>query len=114
METYIVIYITSGNTEEADNIATGLVKEGLAACVNIIPSIKSVYKWKGEICNDNESLLIVKSRKSLLLEIIEWVKKHHSYETPEIIAIPIVEGSKDYLKWIDDSCTDLSKKSGFC
>ena len=63
METHIVIYITSGNTEEAENIAAGLVKEGLAACVNIVPSIKSIYKWKGEICSDNESLLIAKSRK---------------------------------------------------
>lgn len=105
MEKYVVIYITSGNTEEAEKIASGLVNEGLAACVNIVPSIKSVYKWKGEICNDNELLLIVKSRKSLMGKIKEWVKKHHSYETPEIIALPIIEGSEDYLKWIDDSCT---------
>ncbi len=107
METHIVIYITSGNTEEAENIADGLVKEGLAACVNIVPSIKSIYKWKGEICNDNESLLIAKSRKSLMGKVIEWVKKHHSYETPEIIALPIVDGSGDYLKWIDDSCPEI-------
>lgn len=104
MENHIVIYITAGNAEEAENIAGGLVKEELAACVNIIPSIKSVYKWKGKICTDNEVLLIAKSRKSLMGEVIEWVKKHHSYETPEIIALPVVIGTKDYLKWIDDCC----------
>ena len=104
MENYIVIYITTGKAEEAENIATGLVKNGLAACVNIVPEIKSIYKWKGNICNDNECLLIVKSQKPLLKKVIKWVKKHHSYETPEIIALPIVDGSKDYLKWIEDSC----------
>ncbi len=108
MENHFVIYITTGKQEEAENIATGLVKEGLAACVNIVPSIKSVYKWKGDICNDDEILLIIKSRKLLLGKLVEWVKKHHSYETPEIIALPIVDGSKDYLKWIDDSCPDQS------
>lgn len=106
MGKHIVIYITTSSAEEAENIAGGLVKEELAACVNIIPSIKSVYKWKGEICNDNEILLIVKSRKSLMGKIIEWVKKHHSYETPEIIALPVEAGSKEYLKWIDDCCPD--------
>ena len=104
MKNYIVIYITTGNAEEAENIAEGLVRKGLAACVNIVPKIKSIYKWKGNICNDDECLLIVKSRKDLLKEVIKWVKKHHSYETPEIIALPIVDGSKDYLKWIEDSC----------
>lgn len=104
MKNHIVIYITSGNAEEAENIATGLVKEGLAACVNIVPKIKSIYKWKGNICNDDEFLLIAKSRKTLLKEVIKWVKEQHSYETPEIIALPIVDGSKDYLQWIEDSC----------
>ena len=110
METHIVIYITSGNEEETEKIAAGLVRKGLAACVNIVPSIKSVYKWEGNICNDNELLLIAKSRRSLMREIIEWVKRNHSYETPEIIALPIIEGSNDYLKWIDASCPDLLKK----
>lgn len=106
MANYFVIYTTTSNSNEAENIATGLVKEGLAACVNIVPSIKSVYIWKGEICNDHEVLLIIKSPKPLLGKVIQWVKKHHSYETPEIIALPIVDGSKDYLKWLSDSCPD--------
>lgn len=106
METHVVVYITAGNAEEAEKIANGLVKEGLAACVNIVPSVKSVYRWKGDICNDSEILLIAKSRNSFIKKIIEWVKENHSYETPEIIALPIIDGSKDYLKWIDDSCPE--------
>lgn len=106
MSDHIVIYITSGSEEEAGNLANGLVTEGLAACVNIVPAIKSVYKWKGEICKDVEFLLIAKSRKSLMGEIIKWVKKKHSYENPEIIALPVIDGSKEYLRWVDDSCQD--------
>ena len=105
MKNYIVIYITAGNGKEAESIAAGLVREGFAACVNIVPKVKSIYKWKGKICKDDEYLLIAKSRKALLKEVIKWVKKHHSYETPEIIALPIVDGSKDYLNWIENSCS---------
>ena len=102
MKDYILVLITAGSMGEGEKIAGALVEEGLAACCNIIPGIKSVFKWKGEVCKENEALLIVKSKASVFKKLEERVKKLHSYEVPEIIAIPIEAGLKDYLKWVDE------------
>jgi periplasmic divalent cation tolerance protein len=102
MKDYILVLITASSMEEGEKIAGALVEEGLAACCNIIPGIRSVFKWKGEVCKENEALLIVKSKASVFKKLEERVKKLHSYEVPEIIAIPIEAGLKDYLKWVDD------------
>jgi periplasmic divalent cation tolerance protein len=100
----IVVLITVGSEEEARKIARLLVKERKAACVNIVPGVDSLFRWKGKVDSARESLLLVKTRASLFPEIISLVKQIHSYEVPEIIALPIIDGSEDYLKWLDTAC----------
>ncbi len=104
MTEYRVVLITCGGEEEADRIATALVEEHLAACANIVPKVTSVYRWKGEICRDSEVLLIVKACASTLRKLEERVKEIHSYEVAEVIALPILAGSKEYLDWMKDAC----------
>ena len=98
-----VVLITVGSLEEAEKIAQALVERMLAACVNIVPSITSVYRWQDEVQRDSEVLLIVKSRRDAFEHLKRCVKELHSYETPEIIALPIVAGDADYLRWLDSS-----------
>jgi periplasmic divalent cation tolerance protein len=100
----IVVLITAGSEEEAHKIARLLVKEKKAACVNILPGVESLFRWKGRIDSARECLLLVKTRAALLPEIIRLVKGIHSYELPEIIALPITGGSEDYLRWLDSAC----------
>ena len=98
---YIVVFITTAADEEAQLIARVLLEQRKAACINIVPGISSLFWWQGNINSAQESLLIVKTRASLLGEIIKLVKEMHSYDVPEIIALPIVAGNKDYLGWIE-------------
>jgi len=100
----IIVLITAGSEEEAHKIAELLVEEKKAACVNVVPSVDSLFRWKGKLDSARESLLLVKTRTSLLSEVISLVKGIHSYEVPEIIALPIVGGSEEYLKWLDSAC----------
>ncbi len=97
----VVILITTATEEEAHSIAELLLNQRKAACVNIVPRVNSLFRWQAKLDSAQESLLIVKSRASLLPEIIEMVKGTHSYEVPEIIALPIISGNEDYLNWID-------------
>ena len=99
---HCVIFITAGSKEEADKICRGLVENKLAFCVSTIPKIQSTYYWEDKIHVDEEFLLIVKTRKDRYEALETWVKKNHSYEVPEIIALPIEEGLPAYLKGIDD------------
>jgi len=98
---YIVIFMTCANKKEADTIAGELVKSKLAACVNIVGNIKSVFRWQAKLDKTNEVLLIIKSKKSKFDKIAKFVKSIHSYEVPEIISLPITAGNKDYLEWLD-------------
>ena len=100
---YIVIFVTASNKKEAGNIARGLLKNKLAACVNILDKIESFFWWQGKVDNTKEALLIVKTRKALMNKLIKKVKSLHSYKVPEIIALPIICGDKKYLKWINES-----------
>jgi periplasmic divalent cation tolerance protein len=100
----IIILITAGSEEEAHKIAKLVVNQKKAACVNIVPRVNSLFRWKGKIDSARESLLLVKTRASLLSEIVSLVKEVHSYEVPEIIALPIIGGSEEYLKWLDSAC----------
>ena len=100
----IVILITTGSEEEAHKIAELLVNRREAACVNIVPRVDSLFWWKDKLDSARESLLLVKTKASLFPEIISLVKEIHSYEVPEIIALPIIAGSEDYLKWLDITC----------
>ncbi len=97
----IVVFVTAGTEEEAGNIAELLLEQRKAACVNIVPGVDSLFWWQGKLDSAQESLLIIKTKASLLPEIVELVKGIHSYEVPEIIAMPIIGGNEDYLKWID-------------
>ena len=100
---YIVVFITAKNVNEGKKIAQNLVKERLAACVNILPGVKSIFTWKGKVDKADEALLIVKSKRSCFSKIVGRVRELHSYDVPEIIALPIAAGHKDYLDWIKDS-----------
>lgn len=97
----IVVLVTAGSQEEAGRIAETLVAEMLAACVNLIPGVTSVYRWEGKVQRDREWLLVIKSRQDVLDDLVQRVLLLHSYEVPEIIALPLVGGSQDYLRWID-------------
>ena len=102
MDQSIVIYVSAGSEQEALTIARTLVEERLAACANLIPKIRSIYRWEGKICDESECYLIVKTRQGLFQSIQERIKALHSYDVPEIIALPIVEGLDSYLRWIND------------
>ena len=99
--THIIILITVDSPEEARKIAEALIKQRKAACVNIVPGVNSFFWWQNEMDTAQESLLIVKTKASLLSEIIGLVKEIHTYDVPEIIALPIIGGNQDYLAWID-------------
>ena len=100
---FCIILITASSMDEGEKIADSLVENHLAACVNLVPSVKSVFFWEGKTDQQSEVLLIAKSRKALLDQIIDHVKKIHSYSVPEIIAIPVIGGSEDYLKWVEET-----------
>ena len=99
----VVILVTTASRDEGKKIARHLVESRLAACVNISPSIESVYRWEGKMAEEVEYLLIIKSVRELFPEIRTEISKLHSYQTPEIICLPVVEGSRNYLQWISDS-----------
>jgi len=98
--TNIVIFITVGTDGEAREIANVLLTQRKAACVNIVPRIDSLFWWQDKLDSARESLLIVKTEASVLNEIVRLVKEIHSYDIPEIIALPIIGGNRDYLEWI--------------
>lgn len=98
----VVVFVTANSQEEANKIAQLLLDNRKAACINIVPRVDSFFWWQGKLDSAQESLLVIKTRKSVLPEVINLVKGAHSYEVPEIIAMPIIGGNKDYLKWIDD------------
>ena len=99
---YLVVTITTPTVEVGQKIARILVGKELAACVNIVPGISSIYTWKAEICEDQEVLLIVKTRSDLFDSLSAAVAKEHPYDVPEIIAMPVVAGAASYLHWIDE------------
>lgn len=104
MAGHLIVYISAPSLEMAESIGSGLVEKRLAACVNIIPKIVSIYRWRGEVCRDEEVLLVVKTRDELYDEVEKNVLSMHSYEVPEIVAMRLAKGSEPYLQWVDDSC----------
>ena len=104
----IVVLSTCGSAEEAAKIARALVEKKMAACVNVVSSVRSIYRWKDAIEDQQESLLVIKSSRALFNELRAEIEKLHSYEVPEVIAVPIVDGSEGYLEWLD---RELAAKS---
>ncbi len=99
----VVILVTAASSRESRKIARHLVEEKLAACVNITQTIDSVYHWEGKVTAGKEFLLLIKSNRELFPEIKAAISKIHSYHTPEIICLPIIDGSRNYLQWVEDS-----------
>jgi periplasmic divalent cation tolerance protein len=99
-----LVLVTCGTTSEADKIARELIEKRLAACVNLVESpVRSIYRWQGKIETAVEYLLLIKSSRRKFAALREQVERLHSYEVPEVIALPIVEGSPQYLRWLDES-----------
>ncbi len=98
----IIVFTTASNEDEAAKIANELVKARLAGCVNIVKDIRSIYSWQGKIEDEKEVLMILKTQKALFDSFMKKVKELHSYSVPEIIALPIIVGSEDYLKWLKE------------
>ncbi len=98
-----VVLVNAASEEQALSIAKALVTERLAACANIVSPIRSVYRWEGAVHDETEHLMIIKTRASLVAKVEARVKALHSYEVPEVIALPIVAGSSSYLDWVFDS-----------
>uniref|UniRef100_A0A7E4ZWH1 Divalent-cation tolerance protein CutA n=1 Tax=Panagrellus redivivus TaxID=6233 RepID=A0A7E4ZWH1_PANRE len=99
---FSVVYVTVPNAEVAQKLARSSVEAKLAACVNIVPGIKSVYLWKGAVEEDNELLLIIKTKNSSLECLKDHILKNHPYDVPEFISLPIESGSEPYLNWINE------------
>lgn len=98
----IVVLSTCGSAEEAEKIARGLVESRLAACVNVIPGLRSVYRWRGAVESASEWLLLIKSSRDLMEKLRAELEKLHSYKVPEILALPVVAGSVSYLNWLEE------------
>lgn len=96
----IVIFCTVPTKDDAKKISNAIVSERLAACVSIVDKVHSVFSWNSELCTENEMLLIIKTRRELFDKIEAVIKALHSYNVPEIIALPVIVGSEDYLGWI--------------
>ena len=98
---YAVILITAPGPAEAQRLSRRLLEQRKAACVNIISGVDSLFWWQGKLDSARESLMVVKTRASLVPEVVSLVKKEHGYDIPEVIALPVIGGNPDYLQWID-------------
>src|SRR5437867_3736965 len=98
----IVVLTTTDSAELAQKIASALVESGEAACVNIIPGIRSIYRWEGKICDEGELLLLIKSSAERFEAIRSRIRQIHTYQVPEIISFPIADGDVDYLRWLEE------------
>jgi len=100
---HVVILVTAKDKSEAKKIARGLLDDKLIACANLVGGVESLFRWNGKIDEASEILLVLKTKRSLFKKVASKVKALHSYDTPEVIALPVIEGSEDYLKWINAS-----------
>lgn len=111
MSASIVVLVTCGSAKEARKLATALVRKRFAACVNILSSpVHSIYRWKGKVESTREFLLLIKTTRKRFPRMEREIRRLHSYDVPEIIALPIVRGPKVYLKWLEDSVAMTSEK----
>lgn len=104
MDQALVVLVTASSADEARQLARGLLENRLAACVNVVP-VESLFRWEGALQQETEALMIIKTRADAFDRLAQAIKAAHSYDVPEIIALPIAAGSAEYLKWIDDEVT---------
>jgi periplasmic divalent cation tolerance protein len=113
MTNEILVFVTCGTRREANRLARELVRSKLAACVNIFPNpVQSIYRWKGQVEIAKETLLLIKSSRARFRKLEREIRRVHSYEVPEIIALPIVTGSEPYLRWMRESVRSTRKSRG--
>jgi len=98
--TSVLLYVTAGDAEEAATIGRALVEERLVACANVIPGVRSIYRWEGAMCDEKEVVLIVKTEESRAQATIARIKALHSYDLPAVVVLPITDGNADFLQWI--------------
>lgn len=98
----VVVLVTAPGEEEALKMAKALVEEKLAACVNLIKGVRSIYSWQGKVEDEPEALMVIKTKEELFDALLGRVKELHGYSVPEVIALPVLKGSADYLKWMED------------
>ncbi len=103
----IVILSNTDSAESAARMARELVGKQLVACVNVVPGVRSFYRWKGKIAEDDEHLMVIKTRRSLFEQVRACMRELHPYELPEIIALPIQEGDPDYLTWVRECTAEI-------
>src|ERR1035438_10128594 len=101
----VVVLVTTSSVREARKIANTLVEERLAACVNVLPKVRSYYRWKGGVQSDEEFLLVIRSSRPRFIALRKAIERMHSYKVPEIICLPIVEGADPYMNWLEESLT---------
>lgn len=101
MNDFVVVYVTVGSSEEGERLARALVEERLAACVNRIRPVRSIYRWQGKVEESDEELMILKTKRELFGQLKKRIRELHSYSVPEIIALPVLEGDEAYLRWLD-------------
>ncbi|MFQ5696443.1 MAG: divalent-cation tolerance protein CutA [Terriglobia bacterium] len=99
----IVILSTCGSEQEARRIASALVEERLAACVNVVASIRSLYRWEGKVQDDREALLLIKTTRLLFDSVRRAIERLHSYQVPEVVCLPVIDGAPNYLNWLSES-----------
>ncbi len=101
-----MVLSTVGSAEDAERIARALVERRLAACVNVVPGLVSIYRWKGGVERDDERLLVIKTRRDRFEALKEAIASLHPYEVPEVLALPVEAGSAAYLAWLDDAVAE--------
>jgi periplasmic divalent cation tolerance protein len=108
---YVVLFSTTASMDEAQNISDYLIANHIAACVNIIPSIRSVYWWDNKVNHDSEVLMIIKTETTKIPEVEKSIRRLHSYETPELIALPLHYGIAEYLQWMSEALSPSNETS---
>jgi len=107
----IVVLVTAGSETEATNIARALVEQKLVACVNVLPGVRSIFQWKGNVTEEREFLLVAKTVSQVFEQVATTVKSLHSYDVPEVIALPIRHGLPEYLSWVRDVTKQASQSA---
>ncbi len=100
MENVLIVFVTVSSQEEGERIGSSLVESKLAACVNVLPQVSSIFSWQGKIEKDGEVLLLIKTTSERMDDLAAKIKEMHSYDVPEILAVPVFAGSRDYIDWV--------------